>query len=138
MQRLETSGENVCEIAFSPDPTRLAVVGSSGALHLWDLAAGKTVHSSAEGEFPGAAGSVTFAPDGRFLPAPSVIGFAVWDATALDQPLANDPDSLPRQLTFHPSGNALLGNEHDIVRRWLPPAWKRADRWCRREPFQWM
>lgn len=56
---------NVLTMVFSPDGTRLALVGANGSLRIWHLATG-TLHTLRTSHDP-LLRAVTFAPDGRTL-----------------------------------------------------------------------
>ena len=72
--RLDAKDKSVFGVAFSPDGKRAATAGVSNddhlAVHIWDLASGKEVHSFApipNRQFGAATGDVQFSPDGGKL-----------------------------------------------------------------------
>jgi WD40 repeat protein len=67
----------VTDIAFSPDGSRLAAVGESKRLDLWDVDSGRPVYAEPP-YFGGAGYSVEWLPDGRTLVYGGDDGRAVW------------------------------------------------------------
>ncbi|UNO43337.1 TIR domain-containing protein [Streptomyces sp. MST-110588] len=99
--------------AFSPDGTRLAVVGKSGKLELRDVASpGRQRTLATLGNMSEGANSLSFSPDGRQLVAVGVDNGNVrlWDVSDPRRPYAS---SLPHTdkatgAAFGPDGTRLL------------------------------
>jgi sugar lactone lactonase YvrE len=61
-RQMKGPDNSVAHLAYAPDGRTLVTAGSSGSLRLWEVATGKQVK-----QWPGGAGAVAFAPDGKGL-----------------------------------------------------------------------
>ncbi|MET9966751.1 helix-turn-helix domain-containing protein [Streptomyces sp. NPDC006356] len=119
--RLSRAWGAVDEVAFSPDGTRLAVVGSEGWVRIWHLATG-AVHTvrARDGE---PVRTVAFAPDGRTLAVVS-IGAGDEPVALLDAATGRTQRTLrpgaqgTLSLAFNPDGTTLATASGRSVKTW--------------------
>ncbi|WP_217213381.1 helix-turn-helix domain-containing protein [Streptomyces sp. AC550_RSS872] len=119
--RLSRAWGAVDEVAFSPDGTRLAVVGSEGWVRIWHLATG-AVHTVRTGDGEPVR-AVAFAPDGRTLAVVSIEGgdepVALLDAaTGRTRHTIRPGARGPLSLAFSPDGTTLATTSGRSVRTW--------------------
>ncbi|MFD3622394.1 PQQ-binding-like beta-propeller repeat protein [Streptomyces sp. NPDC058676] len=106
---------------FSPDGTRLAVVGWEGSLRIWRLSTG-TLHTARTGH-SGPVRAVAFTPDGRTL---AVVNNEAdgEQVTLLDAATGRTQRTLepgarsPRSLVFSPDGRTLATSSNRSVKTW--------------------
>ncbi|MEU0248652.1 helix-turn-helix domain-containing protein [Streptomyces sp. NPDC006235] len=107
---------------FSPDGTRLAIVGMEGSVRIWHLSTGalRTVHTG-HGR---SVRTLAFAPDGRTL---AVVGIGAGgdQVTLLDAATGRKlrtikPSGGPLSLAFSPDGHTLAtaGSSNGYVKTW--------------------
>jgi WD40 repeat protein len=116
----------VTALAFSPDGRYLAV-GTSGAIHLWDVEKRSLLRTTRG--FERMIQTLAFSPDGRLLAGGTVDGQVwVWDAQRGDEvQVIQAGFSGVRLLTFAPDGRSLVtgGIKGQPLMLWdvaLPPA----------------
>jgi WD40 repeat protein len=108
-------------VAYSPDGTRLASIGTNSMAIIWDVASGEQLMKvSAE---PGDAGfSVAFSPDGKLLATGWSTKVVVWDAATGQEVATLDGDlSGPTivRLSFSPDGQYLaVANMDGVPKVW--------------------
>lgn len=91
--------------AFAPDGSSLAVVGSDGTLHVWDVESGTEIWSHAPDG--GGRGGVTYSPDGERLVSGDGSSIVMWDAASGEEiwtVVTGEPVPFP---AFSPDGNRL-------------------------------
>ena len=82
MARLKVHGDEVADVAFSPDGKRLASTSRDGTVILWDVNRCKPLVSLADDQ--GWVGGAAFSPDGKRLAVASEShAVLVWDLDAL-------------------------------------------------------
>jgi WD40 repeat protein len=113
-------GFGVGGLAFSPDGKKLASVGDSRALCLWDVASGKLLH-----EFPNSQQNpfmehVAFSPDGKILAGLEGTNLILWDTESFKiQRKFEIKDHYPRTFSFAQDGKAvIIGGESGSLRLW--------------------
>ncbi|GAB2996377.1 hypothetical protein GCM10023080_073150 [Streptomyces pseudoechinosporeus] len=107
---------------FSPDGTRLAIVGRDGSVRIWNLSTG-ALHTARTGHGQPVR-AVTFTPDGRTL---AVVDIEASDevtlldaATGRTQRIIKPGTRSPLSLTFSPDGHTLAtaGSSNGLVKTW--------------------
>ncbi|MEY9992374.1 WD40 repeat protein/transcriptional regulator with XRE-family HTH domain [Streptomyces sp. V4I8] len=119
--RQSRSSRTVDEAAFSPDGTRLALIGREGAVRIWHLATGAlhTVHTSHDRPVR----AMAFTPDGRTLAVVSV-GADDERVTLLDAATGRTQHTIepgaraPLSLVFSPDGHTLATTSGRSVKTW--------------------
>jgi hypothetical protein len=96
---LDTLGQNVTAISFSPDGATLATAGSDASL--WNVR--DIRHPRLAGKFtPGPVVSLAFSPDGRTLWAGSTFSATMWDTVDRTDPVqVTTIMPLPHPPAFH-------------------------------------
>jgi RNA polymerase sigma factor (sigma-70 family) len=112
--------DGIATLAFTPDGKKLATVGDSGAIHLWDVEFGREILANVHAHND-AITCLAFSLDGKTLATGSkdhTIG--LWDTAAGRQRLCLRGHSRPvRQLAFSRDGKTLASaGEDDTVRLW--------------------
>ena len=99
-------------VALSPDGRTLALVGSDGAVQLWDVATREPFAEPLQGL--GTANGVAFSPDGKTLAIASG-DVRLWDTTSLElrgEPLRGH-DGAVSSVAFSPDGETLASVGRD-------------------------
>jgi WD40 repeat protein len=109
--------EMTSDLSFSSDGRTLAVSShSSGAIHLWDLRAGRP-RMTLEGRSSSVM-AVAFAPDGRSLASADYTGIVLWDlATGRPRHRLAGPSVRVPSLAYSPDGHLLAAvdlREHSV------------------------
>ncbi|MFF7160576.1 helix-turn-helix domain-containing protein [Streptomyces sp. NPDC008086] len=119
--RQSRAWRGVQEVAFSPDGTRLAVVGVEGWVRIWHLASGAVRTVRAGDADP--VRTVEFSPDGRTLAVAAIEGgdepVALLDAaTGRTQRTVRPGARGPLALAFSADGTTLATTSGRSVRTW--------------------
>ncbi len=119
-----TSINEQAALAFSPDGTLLAAVGSAGAVAIWNVKAGNEAAAWKDEKFS----SVAFRPDCQVLALGHANGaISLWDTVAWQKLLAVQAHSGPvLSLSFMPHGKTLLSSGTDGVIQVRNTEWERS------------
>jgi RNA polymerase sigma factor (sigma-70 family) len=100
-------------VLFSPDGTKLALLGYGRPIGLWDVATGKQIHQFHNRDSQ--PGGAAFSPDGKLL-AEGDVAVRLWDTRtgALRRELPAAEES-QRAVLFTPDGNTVISAGHDKV-----------------------
>jgi WD40 repeat protein/class 3 adenylate cyclase/energy-coupling factor transporter ATP-binding protein EcfA2 len=106
-------------IAYSPDSSRLAVIGEKGGVNIWDANSGQRLQTLTLQQ--GNVSGIAFSPDGKRLATTDDSGSAViWDVlTGQDLLTITVPEYQIFSATFTPDGKQLVTTVEDAsVRFW--------------------
>jgi len=119
MQTLESHGDLVNSVSFSPDRRYIASGSDDGTVKIWDAALGE-VKQTREGHGSQVT-SVSFSPDGRYIASGSGdCSVKIWDAASgeVKQTLEGH-DHLVRSVAFSPDGRYIAsGSDDQTVKIW--------------------
>ena len=121
--RLATDTNAPALLVFSPGSARLAVVGESGALSLWNVTTRRRGPELAG--VPGGVMEAVFSPDGRWLAAGADDArIRIWEAESgrLAMTLAGHDFAAGFRLAFAPDGRALASFAGGTLKLWTLPA----------------
>jgi WD40 repeat protein/serine/threonine protein kinase len=111
-------------VAFSPDGSRLAVVGSTGTVQIWDIQAQRELELDRAAKPTRPVTCVAFSPDGRTLASAGWDGTVqLWDVAARRvRASLLGHSSFINSLSFSPDGKTLASASSDTTVRFLDTA----------------
>lgn len=108
-------------VAYSPDGSRLASIGTDSPAKIWDTASGEVL-TSLPFDPTGSGISIDFSPDGKILATISTNQVAVWEAEDSQQLLSLPGDMVGPtiiHLSFSPDGKRLaVANMDGVPKVW--------------------
>jgi WD40 repeat protein len=120
LQELPVNGQNVLDLVYSPDGSRLYSTGTDGRIRVWDPAGGKLLLSFQKGK---QANRIALSPEGSFLASITCTtsdafgcvkgGVTIWKAA--DGKILKTFTDIARSIAFSPDGSlfATGGDFHD-------------------------
>jgi len=114
-----TGGQQIKNLAFSPDGRLLAADDTSGGFYLWSTATGRPVGTEISG--PSASSAMAFSPDGKTIAVAGATAISLWDV-GIGSITASMPvhgGGLIGPMTYSPDGRLLAAAVPDgQVRLW--------------------
>jgi hypothetical protein len=102
-----TGGEQIKNLAFSPNGRLLAADDTSGGFYLWSTATGRPVGTEISG--PSASSAMAFSPDGKTIAVAGANAISLWDV-GIGSIVASIPvhgGGLIGPMTYSPDGRLL-------------------------------
>jgi serine/threonine-protein kinase len=114
-----TGGQQIKNLAFSPNGRLLAADDTSGGFYLWSTATGRPVGTEISG--PSASSAMAFSPDGKTIAVAGANAISLWDV-GIGSIMASIPvhgGGLIGPMTYSPDGRLLAAAVPDgQVRLW--------------------
>jgi WD40 repeat protein len=112
-------GDEIWDVAYSPDGTRLARTTGDHTVSVCDARTGEPIYSRTDPRF--GPRCVLFSPDGRTLAIGGARGVQIWDAVSGHEVWEQrGHTSRVQALAFSPDGRRLASGEDTTVRLWDP------------------
>lgn len=107
-------GQEIYDLEFSPDGTRLASTGTDKAIRIWDVKSHQEVAVLRGHQEP--AWSISFSPDGRYLASAGYAdeSWRLWDLNTGEQRSIVQRDVTINSTVFHPNGRLVAFSEHGV------------------------
>jgi len=109
---LNSAGERLDLVVFSPDGKTLASTDSDGQIILWDLVSGR-LRETFSTQFTSLVNSIVFSPDGNTLASVSDKSIRLWDVASGGERLTFTERGFITNLRFSPDGKSLATVDAD-------------------------
>lgn len=105
--------QQILDLEFSPDGTRLASTGGDKTIRIWDVESHQELAVLRGHQEP--AGSISFSPDGRYLASAGNAdkSWRLWDLNTGEQRSIVQRDVYIGSTAFHPNGRLVAFSESD-------------------------